>query len=194
MRQGIALTASICLLLVFIVSLDAEPQVPPAQAEGVYVILYRAPSHITYSTPQVFHGFADNLISYLKSRDVNILEDPERGILQTDQLMSIESQLNLTKNAGAKYLCLATVERPVSKWIKVTVQSYDLSGKLLWSEEAGAMGGMTGKEAPEKTLKSLQKKLDPRIDKPGLPKKSSAAPAAPAKEEAPKPLAVRGRS
>lgn len=194
MRTGIALTASIFLILVPSTSLRAEPQAPPAQAEGVFVVVYRAPNHITSSSPQVFHGFADSFISYLKSRDVNILEDPERGILQTDQLMSVESQLNLTKNAGAQYLLLATVERPLSKWIKVTVQSYDLSGKLLWSEEAGAMGGMTGKEAPEKTLKSLQKKLDPRIDKPGLPKKSSAAPAAPAKEEAPKPLAVRGRS
>jgi len=190
MRRGIVLTAWIGLLLAFTVSLDAELQAPLAQTEGVYLVFYRAPNHITNSSPQVFHSFADSFINYLKSRDVNILEDPERGILQTDQVMSIESQLNLTKNAGAKYLLLATVERPISKWIKVTVQSYDLSGKLLWSEEAGVMGGMTGKEAPEKTLKSLQKKLDPRIDKPGLPKKSAAAPAAPNKET-PKPPPVR---
>jgi len=100
-----------------------------------------------------FHGFVNDLIGYLKSRGVNILEDPERGILQTDQLISVESLLNLTKNAGATYLFLATVERPVPKWVKVTVQAYDPSGRLLWSEEADSGGmAMTGKDAPEKTL------------------------------------------
>jgi hypothetical protein len=113
--------------------------------------------------------------------------------LQTDESISVESLLNLTKNAGAKYLFLATVERPASKWLKVTTQAYDLSGKLLWSEEANSGGmSMTGKGAPEKTLKLLEKKLDPRIDKPGLPKKSPQIPAT-LKGEAPKPLGTRGR-
>jgi len=175
MKTGIALASMVGLFVIISVSLDASSQSSPAQTEGVYVVAYRAPSHIKNSSPQVFHGFADELIGYLKSRDVNILEDPERGILQTDQLMSVESLLNLTKNAGAKYLLLATVERPLSKWIKVTIQAYDLSGKLLWSEEAGSGGGVSGKDAPEKTLKSLRQKLDPRIDKPGLPKISAAS-------------------
>lgn len=146
-------TTTIGFFLVFGVSLNAEPQTSAAQTEGVYVVAYRAPNHIKASSPQVFHGFADDLIGYLKSRDVNILEDPERGILQTDELISVESLLNLTKNAGAKYLFLVTVERPVTKWMKVTAQAYDLSGKLLWSEEANSGGTtMTGKGAPEKTL------------------------------------------
>ena len=175
MKTGIALTSTIGLFLIVSASLDASSQSAATQTEGVYVVAYRAPSHIKNSSPQVFHGFADDLISYLKTRNVNILEDPERGILQTDQLISVESLLNLTKNAGAKYLLLATVERPLSKWIKVTIQAYDLSGKLLWSEEASSGGGVTGKDAREKTLKSLQQKLDPRIDKPGLPRKISTA-------------------
>lgn len=176
MPRGIAFSSTISLLLFFVTSPDAKAQSSATLTEGVYVVAYRAPSHIKYSSPQVFHGFANDLISYLKSRDVNILEDPERGILQTDELMSVESLLNLTKNAGAKYLFLATVERPATKWMKATVQAYDLSGKLLWSEEADSGGmAMTGKGAPEKTLKQLQKKLDPRIDQPGLPKKSPSA-------------------
>src|SRR5258708_17577524 len=175
MKTGLALAATIGPFLLSVVSLNAEAQTSPAaQSEGVYVVAYRAPNHIKASSPQVFHGFADDLISYLKSREVNIFEDPERGILQTDELISVDSMLNLTKNAGAKYLLLATVERPAARWMKVTVQAYDLSGKLLWSEEANSGQGMTGKGAPEKTLKSLQKKLDPRIDKPGLPKKLPA--------------------
>jgi hypothetical protein len=191
MKTGLALAATIGPFLLSGVSLNAEAQTSPvAQSEGVYVVAYRAPNHIKASSPQVFHEFADDLIGYLKSREVNILEDPERGILQTDELISVDSLLNLTKNAGAKYLLLATVERPATRWMKVTVQAYDLSGKLLWSEEANSGQGMTGKGAPEKTLKSLQKKLDPRIDKPGLPKKLPETPAAPLKEEAPKPSAA----
>lgn len=176
MPRGIAFSSAIGLLLSFVAFLDVKAQTSAAQTEGVYVVAYRAANHIKLSSPQVFHGFANDLITYLKSRDVNIVEDPERGILQTDELMSVESLLNLTKNAGAKYLFLTTVERPATKWLKATVQAFDLSGKLLWSEEADSGGmAMTGKGAPEKTLKLLQKKLDPRIDKPGLPKKSPSA-------------------
>lgn len=190
MRTTIALITTLGLVLVFGVSLNPKPQTSVAQTEGVYVVAYRAPNHIQASSPQVFHGFADDLIGYLKSRDVNILEDPERGILQTDQFISVDSLLNLTKNAGANYLLLTTVERPMARWMKVTVQAYDLTGKLLWSEEANSGQALTGKGAPEKTLKSLKKKLDPRIDKPGLPRKLPQTPAIPRKEEAPRQSAV----
>src|SRR5215469_7464862 len=109
MRMKIAHAASVSLALVFSVPVEAGAQVSPAaRGEGVYVVAYRAQSHIKYSSPQVFHGFANDLIGYLKSRDINILEDPERGILQTDESISVESLLNLTKNAGASYLLLAT--------------------------------------------------------------------------------------
>ncbi len=185
MKPALALAATIGPFLLSGVSLNAEAQTSPAaQSEGVYVVAYRAPNHIKASSPQVFHVFADDLIGYLKSREVNIFEDPERGILQTAELISVDSLLNLTKNAGAKYLLLATVERPATRWMKVTVQAYDLSGKLLWSEEANSGQGMTGKGAPEKTLKSLQKKLDPRIAQPGLPKKLPAPSGAPLKADA----------
>jgi hypothetical protein len=185
MKTGLAFAATIGPFLLSVVSLNAEAQTSPAaQSEGVYVVAYRAPNHIKASSPQVFHGFADDLIGYLKSREVNIFEDPERGILQTDELISVDSLLNLTKNAGAKYLLLATVDRPPTKWLKVTVQAYDLSGKVLWVEEASAGSGMTGGGAPGKVLKTLQKKLDPRIAQPGLPKKLPAPSGAPLKADA----------
>ena len=178
----VALTSTVVLLILGAFG-NAKPQTSTPPIDAVYVVAYRAPNHIKLSRPEIFHGFANDLTSYLKSRDVHILEDPERGMLQIDQLMSVESLLNLTKNAGAKYLLLATVERPVTKWMKVTVQAYDLSGMLLWSEEATSGGGVTGKGASEKILKSLQKKLDSRIDKPGLPRISRETVTAPVKGE-----------
>jgi hypothetical protein len=152
-------------------------QSPAPPTPGVYFVAYRTQAHIKYSTPDVFHKFADDLIAYLKSQNVIIIEDPERGILQTDESFSTESLLNLTKNAGATFLVLATIDRPASKWIKVTVQAYDLTGALLWSEEASSGGGLTGGGAPGKVMKSLSKKLDPHIGGPGLPKRAAAAPA-----------------
>lgn len=137
--------------------------------QGVYFVAYRTAAHIDRSSPEVFHQVANDLIAYLKAHDVNLIEDPERGTLQTSQAFSTQSLLNLTKNAGASSLLLVTVDRPMSSWLKVTIQSYDLEGKSLWSEAASSMGGMTGTAAPAKVLKSLEKALDARIGKPGLP-------------------------
>jgi len=162
------------------------PQAPAPASPGVYFVAFRTQAHIKYSSPDVFHGFANDLIAYLKSQDVVIVEDPERGILQTDESFSTESLLNLTRNAGATSLLLATIDRPASKWLKVTVQAFDLTGTLLWAEEASSGSGLSGGGAPAKVLKSLTKKLEPRIGGPGLPKRPPPPPAE-------KPSAAPGR-
>lgn len=140
-----------------------------AQSDGVYFVAYRTPSHINRSSPTVFHGVAEDLIAYLKSKNVKIVEDPERGILQTDESISTESLCNLAKNAGARYLLLVTVDRPMAKWLKVTIRAYELTGNLLWTEEASSGSGLTGGGAPGKVLKTLGKKLEPLVGTPGLP-------------------------
>jgi len=146
-----------------------EAQTPvAARDDGVYFVAYRTQRHIKYSAPEVFHQFAADLVAYLKSRDIRIVEDPERGILETDESFSTDSLLNLARNAGAASLLLVTVDRPVTKWLKVTMQAYDLNAKLLWSEDASSGGGLSGGGAPAKVLKALQKKLDSRVGKPGL--------------------------
>lgn len=158
----------VLLLAGFPLTSRAQDQTP-TRSEGIYFVAYRTQSHISRSSPNVFHRVANDLIAYLKSRNVKIIEDPERGILQTDEAFSVASLLNLTKNAGATSLLLVTVDRPVTKWLKVTVQAYDLNAKLLWSEVASSGGGLSGGGAPAKVLKTLRKKLDRRVGKPGLP-------------------------
>jgi hypothetical protein len=78
------------------------------------------------------------MLDFLKRNEVKIIADPERGTIQTDELFSLDSLLNLTKNAGATSLLYVTVDRPATSWLKVTVQCYDLSGKVLWEEHASA--------------------------------------------------------
>ena len=141
-----------------------------AKAAGVYYIAYRTPAHVTRSSPDVFHGVAADVLDLLKKDDVNVVADPERGTIETNELFSLESLLSLTKNAGATSLLYLTVDRPAVSWLKLTLQCYDLSGKLLWEEHASASGGLSGKSAPSKTVENLKKKLQPRIGQPGLPR------------------------
>jgi len=172
MRSRVLLSSAIGMLLFGALPAalpDVEAQAPAAaQGEGVYFVAHRTQRHIKYSAPGVFHQLVADLVQYLKSRDVRIVEDPERGILETDEAFSTTSLLNLTRNAGAASLLLVTVDRPVTKWLKVTVQAYDLNARLLWSEEASSGGGLSGGGAPAKVLKTLQKSLDSRVGKPGL--------------------------
>jgi len=150
------------------------------KTDGAYYVAYRTPAHVSRSSPDVFHELASDTLDFLKSNDVNIIADPERGTIQTDELFSLDSLLNLTKNAGATHLLYLTVDRPAASWLKVTLQCYDLSGKVLWEEHASAASGFSGKGAPSKTLASLKKKLVPRVGQPGLPKvqKPAGVPAA----------------
>jgi hypothetical protein len=146
--------------------------------DGAYYVAYRTPAHVSRSSPDVFHETANDTLDFLKSNDVNIIADPERGTIQTDELFSLDSLLNLTKNAGATHLLYLTVDRPAASWLRVTLQCYDLSGKVLWEEHASAASGFSGKGAPSKTLASLKKKLLPRVGQPGLPKVQKSTPPA----------------
>jgi hypothetical protein len=136
---------------------------------GAYYVAYRTPAHVSRSTPEVFHEIANETLDLLKKNDVNVVADPERGTIETSESFSLESLLSLTGTAGATSLLYVTVDRPATSWLKVTLQCYDLSGKLLWEEHASASGGLSGKGAPSKTIESLGKKLLLRIGQPGLP-------------------------
>lgn len=150
-----------------------------AKAEpSVYMVVFRTPAHVRNSKPEVFHGFATDLWNFLKDAGVPLKVDPERGTIESESPMSVESMLNITRQVGASSLLFVTVDRPFTKWIKVTLQAYDLDGKLLWKEEASDAGSMTGKGGYKKTLERIEKSLTPRLGGPGLPARAPA-PSAP---------------
>lgn len=136
---------------------------------GVYIVVFRTPAHVRASKPEVFHGFAQDLWTYLKGKDVPLVVDPERGTIETESQMSVESMLNIARQLEATSLLFVTVDRPFTKWIKVTVQAYSLEGKLLWSEDASDGGSMSGKGGYKKTLERIQTDLDKRLNTEGLP-------------------------
>jgi len=161
-------------LLSSLFALPASRSSSSAPAEGLYYVAYRTPAHVSRSSPEVFHEVANDMLDFLRQHDVNIVADPERGTIQTNELFSTDSLLKLARDAGANYLLYVTVDRPAASWLKVTVECYDSSGKVLWAESASAKSGLSGKNAPSKTMDALKKKLAPRIGQPGLPKTAKA--------------------
>lgn len=147
---------------------QATPVVEKAPA-SVYMISYRTPAHIRYSKPEIFHGFSQDLLEFLIEERVPIKLDPDRGTIETESAMTLNSMLNIARQVGANSFLLVTIDRPLTKWIKVTVQSYELDGRLIWSEQASDGGGMKGKGGYDKTLVKIKEALKKRMGGPGLP-------------------------
>jgi hypothetical protein len=158
------------LLLVTATILPSQPAPSSAANQpAIYVVVFRTPAHVRSSKPEVFHGFATDLSAFLREKNVPIKVDPERGTIESESPMSTESMLNIARQVGATSLLFVAVDRPVTKWLKVIVKSYDLEGKLLWSEEASDGGSMTGKGGYKKTLERIEEDLVKRLGTPGLP-------------------------
>ena len=145
-------------------------------AAGSYLVCSRTPAHVSRSSADVFHEASDTVKSYLEENHVQLVSDPVRPMIQTEEVFSNDSLLRLAKDAGAMYLLHLLVDRPASQWLKLTVECYDVSGKFLWQEAAtSGMGGLNGKNAMAKTMAKLTKQLAPRIGKPGLPIQPASA-------------------
>jgi hypothetical protein len=140
----------------------------PIPAHSSLVMAYRTPRHISYSSPDIFHGVADTVLQFLTENNVAIARDPERNTIETAELFSTDSMVRLARDAGASELLYVAVDRPITKWIKVTVQCYDLSGKQLWNEEASNTSAMTGKVGLQKTTDQLRHKLQSHLGQPCL--------------------------
>jgi len=171
-----AINATLILCILAVGQIQDQP--PGKKPDGVYYVAYRAPAHVSRSSPDIFHQVAKETLELLKQNGVNVVADPERGTIETSNLFSLDSLLSLTKDAGATSLLYMTVDRPAMSWLKVTLQCYDATGKLLWEEHASVGGGLSGKGVPSKVMESLRKKLMPRMGQPGLPKVQRPAQAA----------------
>jgi hypothetical protein len=158
---------------------QSEPAAPKPAA--VYFAAYRTPRHMKYSKPEVFHQTVAGVVEYLETNRVRIAEDPVRKRIETSDLIPVATLVNLAREAGASSLLLVTVDRPVTKWVKIELAAYDLSGTLLWKESVDEGGGLSGKGGAKKALGKLKKRLDSRFGQPGLEQApASEATAAPA--------------
>ena len=143
-----------------------------------YVVAYRSPGHVRFSDPDAFHNAARSIRDWLGVHHVAIAEDPMRGMIETSELFSIDSLLNLAREARASYLLYITIDRPVTKWLKIKIQCYDLTGRLLWEEEASHGGGLSSRNSLERVTRELELKLTPKLGSPGLATTAVEAPEA----------------
>ena len=179
----------ILLAAVLAVPQSLQPQAaanPSSQAVGSYFVAYRTPAHVSRSGPEVFHGIADQILELLKSKHVVLVSDPERPSFQTAELFSLESLLKLAREAGASHLLYLTVDRPASKWVKITLQCFDFSGKLLCEAVTQDASAWSGKTGVQRALDKMKKQLAARLGGPGLavvPPAPAPAPAAADKSE-----------
>ena len=138
--------------------------------KGVFVIAFRTPAHVRSSSPEVFHTAAADVRKILTDGNVQVIADKERGFIENESQMSIQSMTRLAREAGAASLFFITVDRPSTKWIKLILQMYDLDGKMLWEESVdNGMSGLSGSSGYKKCFEKLKKKLPTRIGGPGLP-------------------------
>ena len=160
---------------------------------ATFVFLQRTKGHVKYSKPDVFHNVLDDMQTYLNSHHVAMTVDEFGGRSHSEDEMTFSSVLTIARDSHADYLLYVLVDRPITKWIKITVQCFDISGKQLWQEESSSGGGMSGGHGLRVTFDRLHDKLDKRLGQPGLPITTVAekgaepaqAPAKPAELSAP---------
>jgi hypothetical protein len=134
-----------------------------------FVFAQRTNRHTNYSTSEGFHSVVDDVNSYLTTKDVALAKDEFGGRTLAEDEMPISTVLNIARDANATYVLYLIVDRPITKWVKVTVRCYDLSGKQLWEESTADAGGLTGIPRLRATLNRLHRLLDKRLGQPGLP-------------------------
>jgi len=156
---------------------------------GSYIAAFRTPKHVAISKPEVFHDTVEEVVRYLENKNVELVSDPLRSRIETQDAISIDSLLKIAKDAGASYLLYIVVDRPMAQWLKVTVQCYDLDQKMLWQASAGYTGAfdVNSKKALPEIMKKLDKELAPRFNHPGLLLKKAPAAPSPIAEGRPQP-------
>jgi hypothetical protein len=152
----------------------ALPQFPvlavtvPKLQQGSYLFIQRTPGHVKYSDSDTFHNAAKAVRELLRSHQVSIFDDPVRGTIETAETFSMESVLALARQAGATYLLYAKIDRPITKWLKISLQCYDMEGRMVWQEEAAHGGGLNSSESLKKITNELDKRLQTKLGGPGL--------------------------
>lgn len=154
------------------------PSTEPAQ-QKVFVFVQRTDRHAKYSKPEVFHDALTDILDYLAAKNVAIAVDEFGGRNHAEGAMPLETILGIGRDAKANAVLYFVVDRPVTKWIKISVQCLDMNGKQLWQDEASNGGGLSGAHGLEATTKALHSKLDARIGQQCLPVMMAAATTSP---------------
>ena len=170
-------TAFLLLVILFaIFSIAQEQSTAPSAASSanvnqqkVFVFVQRTDRHAKYSSPEVFHNVLTDLLDYLKTKNVAIAVDEFGGRNHAEGATPLDTIFTIARDAKASSVMYIVVDRPVTKWLKITVQCFDMNQKQLWQEEASSGGGLYGGHGFEVSTKKLHAQLDKRLGQDGLP-------------------------
>ena len=143
-----------------------------AEQLKVFVFVQRTDRHAKYSSSEVFQNALNDLLDYLKGKNVAIAVDEFGGRNHAEGATPMETVFNIARDAKASSVLYVVVDRPPTKWIKMTVQCFDIKGKQLWEEEASSGGPIwrgLGGHGFELTTQKLHAQMDKRVGQEGLP-------------------------
>jgi hypothetical protein len=170
-------TAFLLLVILFTIFSIAQEQSTARSAtssanvnqQKVFVFVQRTDRHAKYSRPEVFHNVLTDLLDYLKTKNVAIAVDEFGGRNHAEGATPLDTIFTIARDAKASSVMYVVVDRPVTKWLKITVQCFDMNQKQLWQEEASSGGGLSGGHGFEVSTKKLHAQLDKRLGQDGLP-------------------------
>ena len=177
---GFLTKTAVLLLVIFsaMVSIAQEQSTSPppsttasasADQQKVFVFVQRTDRHSKYSSPEVFHNVLNDLLDYLKAKNVAIAVDEFGGRNHAEGATPLDTIFTIARDAKASSVMYVGVDRPVTKWLKITVQCLDMNRKQLWQEEVSSGGGLSGGHGFEVSTKKLHAQLDKRLGQDGLP-------------------------
>jgi hypothetical protein len=169
-------TRVVCVLttMVLLCSATALPQVaePPSakpNSAAVFVFADRTDRHAKYSSSEVFHSLLDDTLAFLREHQVAMAVDEFGGRTYSENQTPVETIFTMARDAHATSVLHLNVDRPATKWMKVTVRCYDIAGKLLWEDKAESGGGFSGAHGLTVTKERLRESLKKRLGQDGLP-------------------------
>lgn len=177
---GFLTKTAVLLLVIFsaMVSIAQEQSTSPpptttasasADQQKVFVFMQRTDRHSKYSSPEVFHNVLNDLLDYLKTKNAAIAVDEFGGRNHAEGATPLDTIFTIARDAKASSVMYVVVDRPVTKWLKITVQCFDMNRKQLWQEEVSSGGGLSGGHGFEVSTKKLHAQLDKRLGQDGLP-------------------------
>jgi hypothetical protein len=150
-------------------STTPAPATAPAEQKKVFVFVQRTDRHAKFSKPEVFHTVLNDLMKYLKTKNVAIAIDEFGGRSYAEGATPLDTIFTIARDSKASSVMYVEVDRPMTKWLKITVQTFDMNREELWKEEVSSAGGMTGSHGLEVCTKKIREQLDKRVGRDGLP-------------------------
>ena len=159
-------------LLTFAALAPAWAQVGGAQSpQTTFVFFQRTHAHQRSSTAEAFKQVVDDIREYLKTNGVATVMDA--NVSSSGDSVPFFAVQQMARDAGAAYLLYVVIDRPPTKWLKVTVQCDDTAGQRIWEEQADSGRAWASARAITKgrqnALHKLHEELNNRLGQPGLP-------------------------